>query len=1109
MKRLTLLPLLFLLLAGISGPVFASGDKNDVQLKRESQVIPTYEIEKPDLNPLFYTGRVYQGAQGHIYPYALYDVLTDRKTNKSYDMLFLENEYIKIGVMPEIGGRILQATDKTDNYEFFYRQHVVKPALIGMIGAWMSGGVEWNIPHHHRPSSFMPIDWTTSVNSDGSKTIWVGETELRHRMKWSVGLTVRPHSSILEANIKIMNRSPFIQSMLSWANVSVHCNNDYQVIFPPSVQHGTGHSKVDFVDWPINKGIDYSWWKNHTDQFRSVFAWDFDNDFLAGYDHGKKAGTVHVANHHLVGGKKFFLWGNHERAQMWDRMLTDDDGCYLELMVGAWSNNQPDYSWIAPGEVRDFKHYWYPISGIKHVKYATLDGAINLQREGKDKVFVGYCPTRVFENVKVIFSIKGKNARMKTVNMAPGKPYLETFTIDPNVKDTDMRVEFTDNTGRSIGTYAPVLLTKEEEPEPVHPTLAPKDYKTNEELYLAALRMEQFHNAQLNPVPYYEEALRRDPTDARVNTAMGIRYVRQGKWELAKKHLSAAIDKLGRNYTVLRDGEPHYYMGIVYRAMNDPKKANDQFWKATWTTEYESAAFYALAQSAAIEGNYQDALARIDESLNTNGRNTKTLLLKAYLLRKMNNKAGAEVVLTDILKRDPLDYQALAETSFLKNNDASFLKDAEKTRGDDMIRLQELLEMTVDYGNFGAYREAIQLLTAAIDIGAPYANSPMPYYYLGYYLQKSGSDQKVQAEDWFRKGSEQTSDWCFPFRLEEVELFTTILKTQPRDAMVHYYFGNLLYYLEQKSEGIAQWELAVAQKPTFGRAWRNLGFAHDRSGDTKKAISAYENALKYDTSDPRIFTELDILYARIFKPAEERLAIMEKNLATVMKHDDAVIRLVGLYNETGNSDKAIDIFKKRHFHVWEGGRAVHDIFVDAHLIRGLRLRNEMKFDDAIKDLETAQTYPDNLEVGRTIGGGQNAKVFYLLGTVYDAMNEPEKAKSAYQKSIKGENAPSSLVSELTFFRIMAMKNLGQEKGANDLLTKYRTAIEQEMGSQRKVDEFSKFGEEGTAMERQAQLNYYLGLAAYANGDKKLRNEYINKALKFNPNLIWAKLFKNE
>ena len=294
--------------------------------------------------------------------------MTEAKQDQQYKAVCLENDYIKISVLPELGGRIFTAVDKGDGYNFFYRQHVIKPALIGMLGAWISGGVEWNVPHHHRASSFMPVDYTLEENPDGSKTVWVGETELRHRTKWIVGLTLRPDRSYIEMTVKLFNRTAEAQSFLFWINPAVHANTNYQVIFPPSTEWTVQHAKPQFASWPIahqvyggtdyTRGVDISWWKNHPSPV-SFFVWDCQEDFFGGYDHGKQAGVVQISNHHVSPGKKFFEWGNGAEGQMWTKILTDADGPYLELMAGSYSDNQPDYSWCQPGEVKVFKHFWY------------------------------------------------------------------------------------------------------------------------------------------------------------------------------------------------------------------------------------------------------------------------------------------------------------------------------------------------------------------------------------------------------------------------------------------------------------------------------------------------------------------------------------------------------------------------------------------------------------------------------------------------------------------------------------------------------------------------------------------------------------------------------
>jgi hypothetical protein len=193
-------------LATLDPKVSCSADA-PVIVRQETIVIPTYLPGAPERNPMFYFGRAYQGAKGPVYPYPFLDVLTDERVDKPYAALILENEYVRYCVLPEVGGRIFEAVDKTNGYDFFYRQHVIKPALIGMLGAWISGGVEWSIPHHHRATTFMPVDWTITETGDGSKTVWVGELELRHRMRWLVGLTLHPGSSVLEVAYRIINRT--------------------------------------------------------------------------------------------------------------------------------------------------------------------------------------------------------------------------------------------------------------------------------------------------------------------------------------------------------------------------------------------------------------------------------------------------------------------------------------------------------------------------------------------------------------------------------------------------------------------------------------------------------------------------------------------------------------------------------------------------------------------------------------------------------------------------------------------------------------------------------------------------------------------------------------
>ena len=386
MKRKILMT--FGLLAGIA--VGARAQQTEVTAREGTLELPTYVLNAAETAPIFERDWSYQRARRSVYPYPLDDNMTRNRKTVSYKALYLENEYVELCVLPEIGGRLFYAIDKTNGYDIFYHQHVVKPANVGMTGAWISGGVEWNVFHHHRATSNIPCDYRIVENEDGSKTIWVGETELRHRMSWAIGITLHPGKSYMEITGRLVNSTENDNSMLYWSNVSTLVDDNYQIIFPQSTEFVTFHCKNWFAHWPVTRepfngideyadGIDASWWKNHF-MSNSMFVHDLKEDFIAGYDHGRKAGTMLAGNHHIVKGGKFWLWGPNSE---WDtRILTDNDGHYCELMVGAYSDNQPDYNWSAPYEVKEFTHYWYGLRDIGGVKTGNRQAALNLDLRG-------------------------------------------------------------------------------------------------------------------------------------------------------------------------------------------------------------------------------------------------------------------------------------------------------------------------------------------------------------------------------------------------------------------------------------------------------------------------------------------------------------------------------------------------------------------------------------------------------------------------------------------------------------------------------------------------------------------------------------------------------
>lgn len=1076
-----------------------------VNMRSVTEKIPTYPIGAPEIDPIFFTGRVYQGAEGYIYPYPLYDVLTEEKTEQEYNVLRLDNQYVDISILPEIGGRIFAAADKTNNYPFFYTQTGVKPALIGMLGAWLSGGVEWNIPDHHRASSYMPVNWTMKENEDGSKTIWVGETELRHRLKWSVGVSVYPNRSWVEAKIKVINPTPMIQSMLYWANVSVHCNDQYQVIFPPDVQFGVDHHKVYFTNWPTGEANlgsgqneDLSWWKNFTDNSRSIFAWGSEMSFLAGYDYGEDAGTVHVANRHVVPGKKFFLWGNNPNGEMWNKILSDNDGHYLELMVGAYSDNQPDYSWINPGEIREFSQIWYPIKGIKGIKNATDDAAVNFEPTDGNNYRVGYCATTLYKSARVVVKQNDKILMDKRIDIDPDKFFLDQVTVADASDPSSLYTALYDADGNLLVDYSPIVLEEKPLPKVIDGTKPVKDYKTNEELYLAGLRVDQFNNARLDYMDFYNEALLRDSMDARVNIEVGKHYIRQGDWEKAAQHLQRAQTRLSHDYTTVKNTEALYYLGYLYQMIGNNAKAEEAYWAATWTPDFKHRSFYELAVLAVKEKDYKKAMEMITQSLYVGVRDLQALTLKAYILRMQGKKEEAQETIHYIQQIDPLDYWSAAEASLSASQGASFLKAGTNHNSKGIIAVQELLEVINNYMTIEATDDALTLLNSAIALGEPYASYPLVYYYKACNLLKQNNQaEAVAAIDKARSLSPLDN---YPFRVEEIGLFNALLNEKPDDSFLHYHLGNLLYYLGQKDNGLNHWLRSAELNPSFAIACRNVGFGYGQLNDLQKSMKYYDMAIKANPNDPLLLTESDKIYEQADIPAAQRLKRLEAHLKTVMKHDDAVMRLLTLYNAAGQYDKAIKILDSRHFHLWEGGGQVHDIYVDSHMLKGMKLLKGKRYKDAIKEFDLANQYPVNLEVAPSPRGGYEAKVYYLSGIAYEAMNQADNAKECFEKSADTEFR--NRLTDLNYYKVKALRKLNKTGDADATLAQMQKSLSRMQ--ENLMDSYAKFGEANQNVQ-QSNILYYSGLIHLLQNNPLAANDDFKKAIQLYPGNIWAKL----
>lgn len=1028
-----------------------------VRAWEESVTIQTYPAPAPDRNPMFLDKRVYQGSSGKVYPNPFTDHISDTKIDKRYQAIFLENDLVRIMVLPEIGGRIHIGEDKTNNYDFFYRQNVIKPALVGLLGPWISGGVEFNWPQHHRPSTFMPVNHQIEKHEDGSCTVWLSEHEPMNRMKGMVGITVHPGKSIIEAKAQLYNRTPFVQTFLWWANVAVHVHEQYQAFFPPDVAYVADHAKRAVSSFPVARnfyygvdytpGVDITWYKNIPVP-TSYMILDSKYDFFGGYDHRRRAGLVHVADRHISPGKKLWTWGNAEFGYMWDRELTDSDGPYVELMAGVFTDNQPDFSWLQPHETRTFRQYWYPIQEIGPAKNANRLAAVNLEMEGR-KLKVGVLTTEAVKQLRVIVTAGEKVVWEKSRDFQPSQPFIETVELSADCAAPAVLLRVLSSDGREIIRYRPAEKRSAPLPEPATEPASPREIATIEELYLTGLHLEQYRHATRFPEAYWEEGLRRDRHDVRCNNAMGLLCLRRGKFQDAEQYFRRAIARLTDRNPNPRDGEPFYNLGLALKYQEQTEDAYAAFYKSVWNQEWQSAGCYALATIDCQRGDFERALEHLDNSLSVNRSHLKARNLKSAILRQMGRNKEALDLVRDTMAFDPLDLWS-------RNELVAFSTAPHSSDSDDALFRSLLLETHIcldiafDYADAGLWREAIDLLQRHLAVFSkqqePY---PMVLYSLGYFYDKSGERDK--AREYCKQAAQASADYCFPARIEEMLVLQSAIRTNPSDSKAPYYLGNLLYDKWQREEAIRLWECSCQIDPRFSIPWRNLGIAwFNVRKNPGRALECYEKAFRSEPSDARLLYELDQLCKRIGTPPERRLSRLEEHRDLVDQRDDLVVELVTLCNQTRKSAQALQILSSRRFHPWEGGEGlVSGQYVAAHLLMGRELLEAREPSEALAHFQAARVYPKNLGEGKHLLTLET-HLDYFAGVALDSLGHAEEAQQWWKKASEAQTG----FKDMAYYRALALRSLDRESEAVSLLEELLDFASRQLEAEVRIDYFA-------------------------------------------------------
>ena len=875
--------------------------------------IPTYEIGTAEKNPIFLEKRVYQGSSGVVYPYPVVESIANEPTPHEWKVVWLENEYIKVMVMPELGGRIQMAYDKVKQRHFVYYNHVIKPALVGLTGPWISGGIEFNWPQHHRPSTYLPVDCDIVENEDGSITVWVNEMERMFHQKGMAGFTLRPGCAYLEIQGRVSNRTPLPQTFLWWANPAVEVNDEYQSVFPPDVNAVFDHGKRAVSSFPIatgtyykmdySAGVDISNYKNIKVP-TSYMAVNSKYDFEGGYENDTHGGMLHVASHHFSPGKKQWTWGNGDFGRAWDRNLTDSVECrvesvefatatdnphegsaeanstlstlhsklkpgfrpYIELMAGVYTENQPDFTWLMAYEEKQFTQYFMPYREIGMVKQASKDFVFNIVPLSSPKGNNAEAP---LEDAREAFTFKvlatsKQEVRLVLRNKNGEEYYNKVLTLSPE----EVFEQTIDVKGATLSellftilsphaSHSSPLLTWHAEDDEIRPipdaaeaALSPQDTKTNDQLYLTGLHLELYRHATWSALDYYEEALRRDPNDVRCLNQTGLWYLRRGCFDKAEAYLRRAVKVWQKRNPNPYDGEAVFNLALALKYQYRLQEAYELFWKSTWNKAWADAGYFEAACISVSQGRLDDAIDELNRSLIFNSCNHKARALKAAVLR----------LLQESKQKGDMQMGSSQEL----NERLTLIKDS----------------LRLDHFNYGIRYEQY-LLTKDENLLKE----------LKQLLRKSSQNYDELALDYLQAG----------LYSEAIDLWALAEKEKAVSPMTYYYMGYakagqgmqdeaLAFYAKAESckpdycfpnrlEDVLVLENAKQMNPQGARAPYYLGCLYYDKRQYDLAIENWERSARLDSQFPTVWRNLALARFNKQNRQQEAVELMEKAFA--------------------------------------------------------------------------------------------------------------------------------------------------------------------------------------------------------------------------------------
>jgi tetratricopeptide (TPR) repeat protein len=933
-----------------------------VRVWQDSMELPTYAERAPNPNPPFDLFSLTR----FNYPYTLREALSDRPSPQRWRALHLENEYLRVTVLPDAGGHLYSCVDKVSGRDLFYANPSIKKALIGYRGAWAAFGIEFNFPVSHNWMSMSPVDFAARSSPDGSGSIWVGNTDAVYGSSWRVELRLRPGRSVLEQAVTLHNRADARHRYFWWTNAAVEVWDDSRLVYPTRFMATHGFTAIQ--PWPIDaSGRDLSVIRNQTDGPVSLFTYGTREPFVAVYHPHTSTGTVHIASPAELPTHKVWSWGADAEAMDWRRALSDNGSAYVELQAGLF-RNQETYGFLEPQETVRFTEYWLPVRAIGGITRATLDAVFHAERgDGGSRLLLGLNVTHDLANARVRVRQEDRPLLDAAVALSPRDDWRQT--VDGLRGPAPWTFELLDASGRVLlahteGRYDVVPDAQVRVgPQPAY-RYPPIDSRTAQDIVELG-RDQELDGKRLAALATYREGLRRFGGSVELNKAAG-RLATALHWPEAgalsgRDEASQPLRWLTTAH--LRDttdAETRYYLGLALSAAGRRDEARRHWEAAQRFRSTRAGSLLQLARLAARERDFPTAAEQLEAlvSREPDASLAGALLVTCLRLAERSDAARAQLA----------HWQEVDPTSSLLEYEGIALKGATT---DDRVwehlaaDPNRILDLYDQYAALGAWTDA----SALVDHAYPRVDEPMrepgvvppsEHALLAYYRAFAHEQRGLAAKDDYRRASALSTAYVFPSRASTYAVLRAALRSNPDDATARFLLGSVYLSAGLVDDAIGEWERARALRPDIPTLHRNLGLALLLGKDDPEA--ARRVFLEGAADDPRnveVYEGIDRVMSLQRAPAADRVAALRRYPAASDMPPALVFKLALALAEAGDAAAADALFRSRFFPREEGGTSVRTVFAQVRLRTALTASEQRRCPEALAVVDSlARETPD-------------------------------------------------------------------------------------------------------------------------------------------------------